>query len=89
MPEPRHRRRFPAQPAFHIAVNGQTTGPFQVGQLQVAVQQGQLNRDSLVWADGMPGWTAAGQVPALSVLFAPAAPPPPPPPAAPAPPAPA
>ncbi|WP_243831990.1 SPFH domain-containing protein [Naumannella halotolerans] len=80
---------LPAQPAFHIAVNGQTTGPFQVAQLQVAVQQGQLTRDTLVWADGMPGWTAAGQVPALSALFAPAAPPPPPPPAAPAPPAPA
>jgi len=46
--------------------------------LKQYVQAGQLNRDTLVWKQGMANWTAAGQVPELSSLFA-ATPPPLPP----------
>ncbi|HPD91738.1 MAG: SPFH domain-containing protein [Rhodobacter sp.] len=68
----------PAAPQFHVAVNGQTTGPFGAAQLQQMMGQGQFDRDSLVWTQGMAGWTKAGEVPALATLFS-AMPPPPPP----------
>ena len=64
--------------AFHVAVNGQTTGPFDMGALQQQVQSGQLSRQSMVWKQGMSGWIAAADVPELASLFA-AVPPPPPP----------
>jgi len=72
----------PAGPVFHVASNGQTTGPFRVDQLAQAAAAGRVRPDTLVWTAGMPGWAPAAQVPALAGIFAP---PPPPPPPAPAP----
>lgn len=65
--------------AFHVAVNGQTTGPFDMNALQQQVQAGQFTPKSMVWRQGMAGWSAAEGVAELASLFA--APPPPPPPA--------
>jgi hypothetical protein len=70
----------PAAAAFHVTMNGQTQGPYAPEQLVA----GGLTPETLVWCAGMPGWTPAGQVPALAALFRRAAPPPPPPPPAPA-----
>jgi membrane protease subunit (stomatin/prohibitin family) len=66
-----------AAQAFHVELNGAAAGPYNPGQLQAAVQAGQITPTTLVWATGMTGWTPAGQVPALASLFA--APPPLPP----------
>ena len=64
--------------AFFAAVDGQQAGPFDRAALQSAVRDGKLTRQTLVWSQGMPAWTAAGQVPELGDLFA-AVPPPLPP----------
>ncbi len=83
-----------AGPVFHVEVNGQSSGPFTVAQLQQAASQGQVNAGTLVWTNGMSSWAGAGTVPALGAIFAapPPLPPtggaPPAPPAAPAEPAP-
>lgn len=76
----------PPPPAvvWHVAVNGQTLGPFSEAQLREGAQLGQLTRETLVWSPALGNWTPAGQVPALSSLFG-ATPPPPPPPVPPAP----
>jgi membrane protease subunit (stomatin/prohibitin family) len=67
----------PSAVAFSVDLGqGQVGGPFNAGQLQQAVGQGQLTANTMVWAAGMAAWTPAGQVPALSALFQ--APPPPP-----------
>ena len=66
----------PGGAAFHIAVNGETRGPFPVPALA-----DQVTPETLVWSQGMSAWTPAGQVPALISLFASPPPPPPPPPA--------
>lgn len=67
------------QPAqFHVAVNGQATGPFDIASLQQQAQSGQFTRDSLVWKEGMAQWAKAGDVAELQGLFG-AAPPPIPP----------
>ena len=60
----------PGAKPFYIAVNGQQQGPFTTEQLVQQVSGGSVTRDTLVWADGMPGWQKAGEVQALSQLFA-------------------
>ncbi|MCA2013446.1 SPFH domain-containing protein [Cereibacter sphaeroides] len=68
----------PAAAQFHVAVNGQTTGPFGTSQLQQMMAQGQFDRDTMVWTQGMAGWEKAGSVQALASVFASMPPPPPP-----------
>ncbi len=65
--------------AYSVSVNGQTTGPFNLQQLQQMVQNGQLQKTTHVWKQGMAAWEIAGNVQELSSLFG-AVPPPPPPP---------
>jgi hypothetical protein len=62
---------------FHVTINGQTSGPFNMAQMADGIAGGQVKADTLVWSAGMSGWTPAGQVPHLAAHFA-AAPPPPP-----------
>ncbi|MEO0557343.1 MAG: SPFH domain-containing protein [Bacteroidota bacterium] len=70
----------PPPPAvqYHIAVDGNTTGPFSMDQLRAKAQSGELTRETHIWNEGMSGWTKAGEVDAVSSVFG-AVPPPPPP----------
>lgn len=69
---------------WHIAINGQTQGPFGADQVQQGIAAGQVTAQSLMWAPHLAGWTAAGEIPELRAAFQrPATPPPPPPPVAP------
>jgi membrane protease subunit (stomatin/prohibitin family) len=61
----------PAAVEFHIHFNGQQMGPYGVETLKQGVDSGQFTRETMVWRDGMPQWTPAGQVPELSGLFGP------------------
>ena len=72
----------PPPPAaqYHVAVDGQTTGPFSMADLRAKAQSGELTRDTHVWNEGMGGWQRAGDVDAFTSVFG-AVPPPPPPPA--------
>lgn len=55
--------------AYHLAVNGQATGPYDLSVLQQMVAAGQFNADSLVWKNGMTEWVKAGTVDELKSLF--------------------
>jgi hypothetical protein len=61
--------------AYHLAVDGRATGPFGLDQLRQQAAGGGLTAASLVWAPGMAGWQAAGEVAELKPLLA-AVPPP-------------
>jgi|WetSurMetagenome_2_1015567.scaffolds.fasta_scaffold37715_2 membrane protease subunit (stomatin/prohibitin family) len=69
---------IPGAVMYFVAVEGKQTGPFDMQTLSSQAAMGRLMRDTLVWAQGMGQWTAAGQVPALADIFA-AVPPPLPP----------
>lgn len=56
--------------AYHVAVNGQATGPFDISVLAQMATVGQLTADSLVWKNGMAQWAKAGTVDELKNLFA-------------------
>ncbi len=64
--------------AYHVAVNGQATGPFDISVLAQMATAGQLTVDSLVWKNGMAQWAKAGAVDELKNLFANVMPPIPP-----------
>ncbi len=64
--------------AYHIAVNGQPAGPFDLSVLAQMVTSGQFTADSLVWKNGMAQWAKAGTVDELKNLFANGMPPIPP-----------
>ena len=55
--------------AYHVAVNGQATGPFDISVLTQMTTTGQLTADSLVWKKGMAQWSKAGIVDELKNLF--------------------
>ena len=61
--------------AYHIAVNGQATGPYNLQVLQQMIATGQLTADSLVWKTGMATWIKAGETDDLKGLFVPPVPP--------------
>ena len=56
--------------AYHVAVNGQATGPFDLAILSQMASAGQLFADSLVWKAGMAQWEKAGSIDELKGLFA-------------------
>ena len=56
--------------AYHVAVNGQATGPFDISVLARMATVGQLTTDSLVWKNGMAQWAKAGTVDELKNIFA-------------------
>lgn len=55
--------------AYHVAVNGQPAGPFDISVLAQMATVGQLTADSLVWKSGMAQWTKAGAIGELKNLF--------------------
>lgn len=63
---------------YHLAVNGQATGPFDIATLTQMVTTGQFTASSLVWKAGMTAWIRADSVDELKGLFANAMPPIPP-----------
>ena len=64
--------------AYHVAVNGQATGPFEISVLSQMAKAGQLTADSLVWKAGMEQWAKAGTIDELKNLLANTIPPIPP-----------
>ena len=56
--------------AYHVAVNGQATGPFNITALTQMTAAGQLTSDSLVWKAGMTQWVKAGSVEDFAIVFA-------------------
>lgn len=54
---------------YHVAVNGQATGPFDLSVLAQMASNGQLTVNSLVWKPGMEQWAKAGTMEDLKNIF--------------------
>ncbi|KAA8610421.1 antifreeze protein [Salipiger aestuarii] len=67
----------PVEHVWHLAANGQTTGPFSKARLGRMVSEGGLSRDTFVWTQGQDGWKRAEDVAELAQLFTVMPPPPP------------
>ena len=63
----------PPQPpvvAFHVVLDGQAAGPFDLARLAEMVAAGRLKRDTYVWRAGTPEWVRADTVAELAPLLA-------------------
>ncbi|WP_146346836.1 SPFH domain-containing protein [Falsiphaeobacter marinintestinus] len=67
----------PVEHVWHLAENGQTTGPFSKADLGRMVGSGGLTRETHVWTAGQDGWLRAEDVRELAQLFTIMPPPPP------------
>ncbi len=56
-------------PTYHVVINGQDSGPFDMNGLAQLVTAGSLTKDSLVWKEGMTEWVKADTVQELQSLF--------------------
>ncbi len=63
---------------WHIAVGGETRGPFTMQQMAAGAASGEVKSDTMIWTAGMPSWLAAASVPQIAQLLAASTPPPPP-----------
>ena len=55
--------------AYHVAINGQAAGPFDLAALKQMAVAGQLTTSSLVWKAGMADWAKAGTEEELKSVF--------------------
>ena len=55
--------------AYHIAVNGQASGPYDIKTLQQMAINGQFSTESLVWTSGMAEWVKADAVDELKQIL--------------------
>ncbi len=67
----------PVEHVWHIAVGGETSGPFSKAAMGRKAADGSLTRDTYVWTPGQDGWQRAEAVPELAQLFTVLPPPPP------------
>ncbi len=67
---------MPAQTLYYYAVNGTQQGPVTFEQLQALFAGRTINRDSLVWKQGMANWTALQEVEELKSFLGGSTPPP-------------
>lgn len=55
--------------AYHVAVNGQAAGPYDLSALSQMARSGAFSRSSIVWKPGMENWAAAETVQELQAIF--------------------
>ena len=60
---------------YHVAVNGQPTGPYDIATLTQMIGAGQITTSTLVWKAGMESWAKADTIDELKGLFIPPVPP--------------
>jgi membrane protease subunit (stomatin/prohibitin family) len=77
-PAPAGPPPLPTQAQWFVGVDGRQQGPFDADALAEQARSGGLTPATLVWRDGMPAWTRAGDVPELAAVLGSVPPPLPP-----------
>lgn len=54
---------------YNVAVNGSSTGPYDLQTLSQMIAVGQVTKDTLVWKAGLPEWIKAGDADDLKTFF--------------------
>ena len=67
---------IPQAVQYYYAANGQQAGPVGFEQLKALFANRTINKDSLIWKQGMTGWTALNEVEELKAFLGGSMPPP-------------
>jgi len=54
---------------FHVVVNGEQKGPFGQTEITAMLENGEMQKDTYVWREGMDEWAMASSVPELASLL--------------------
>ena len=57
------------QTLYHVAVNGQATGPFDMNVIRQMCADGAITKDTLLWKSGMAEWKKAGDIDEINSFF--------------------
>jgi membrane protease subunit (stomatin/prohibitin family) len=52
-----------------VSIGGQQQGPFNLVQLKQLVTEQKIDRESLIWKDGMAAWATASSLPDIASIF--------------------
>jgi len=74
-PSPAAPPPLPTENSYFVSISGQQAGPFRVSEFKQKINSNEVQRSSLVWAEGMAGWVKAEEVDELKALFASVPPP--------------
>ena len=67
MPVPPAPPAPPKPVVYYVLKNGEQMGPYDMAQLKDMISRGELLKDVMVWADGMPEWKAFSEVAGTTV----------------------
>ena len=56
---------------YHVALDGNASGPFEAGIVQQMISDGRIKKDTLVWKQGTPSWVQAGSLDEFKAFFPP------------------
>lgn len=65
-------------PQYYVLINNQQNGPHSIDSIKQLIGLGQVNKESLVWKEGMADWTNIMEQNDLKLLLGQTPPPPPP-----------
>lgn len=69
---------LPQYVIYHVVINGQQAGPYDIVTIASLINQGQITADTLVWKQGMPSWQKISTIAEFLPLFQSCPPPIPP-----------
>ena len=61
---------LPDLPPYHLGINGQIKGPFNVEEILDMMDAGEIDDKTLGWTAGMADWTAIGELDDFEPIFA-------------------
>ncbi len=61
--------QVPKPTQFYALVNDIPQGPFTENELTGHIAAGRVQKSTMVWLNGMPGWLQAEQVPEVNKMF--------------------
>jgi membrane protease subunit (stomatin/prohibitin family) len=67
----------PIQSKYFVLINNQQSGPYPIDNIKLMINQNQINRDTLVWKEGMVQWGKISDQDELKALLVSVPPPPP------------
>jgi membrane protease subunit (stomatin/prohibitin family) len=76
-PQPPGTPPPPPSTQYHVHIDNQQQGPYDLNQIKTMIDKGQLTKDTNVWKDGMEKWAKADVQEDLKPLFGSVPPPPP------------
>lgn len=60
---------LPQTSSYHIVINGQQYGPYDINTITSYITQGQINSETLIWKQGMPTWSKISTLPEFANIF--------------------